>query len=82
MDGQRYARGRQFNLALLAVAHAQSGDLDVASDFGLQAADAAEGLHSHRAWDYLTDIANRLAPHAGVAAVDTFTVRVRDMVLR
>lgn len=80
MDGRRYARGRQFNLALLAVAHAQSGELEQASEFGVQAADATEGLQSRRARDYLADIADRLAPHTGVAAVRTFLDRVRDTV--
>lgn len=80
MDGRRYARGRQFNLALLAVAHAQSGELEPASEFGVQAADAVEGLQSRRARDYLADIADRLAPHAGVAAVRTFLDQVRDTV--
>jgi hypothetical protein len=80
MDGRRYARGRQFNLVLLAVAHAQSGELEPASEFGVQAVDAAEGLHSRRARDYLADLADRLAPHAGVAAVRVFLDRVRDTV--
>lgn len=82
MDGRRYARGRQFNLALLALAHAQSGELEPASDFGVQAADAAEGLQSRRARDYLADIADRLAPHAGVAVARVFLDRVRDRVPR
>jgi transcriptional regulator with XRE-family HTH domain len=79
MDGRAYARGRQFNLALLAVAHAQSGDLEQASVIGIQAADATEGLRSRRARDYLADLADRLAPHAGLPVVRDFTERARPM---
>src|SRR5690349_14060694 len=60
MDGRHYARGRQFNLALLAVAHAQAGEPEQAGVIGVQAAEAAEGLRSARARDYLTDLASRL----------------------
>ena len=57
MDGRQYARGRQFNLALLAVAHAQSGNVEEAARVGIQAVEAAEGLDSSRARDYLVDLA-------------------------
>jgi len=79
MDGRHYARGRQFNLALLAVAHAQAGDPEQASVIGVEAAEAAEGLRSARARDYLKDLANRLAPHAGLPAVRTFAERARPV---
>jgi transcriptional regulator with XRE-family HTH domain len=79
MDGRRYARGRQFNLALLAVAHAQAGELEQASAVGVEAAEAAEGLHSARAKHYLTDLADRLAPHVGLPAVQAFNERVRPV---
>ncbi len=72
LDGRHYARGRQFNLALLAVAHAQAGEPEQAGVIGVQAAEAAEGLHSARARDYLTDLASRLAPHVGLPEVGTF----------
>jgi hypothetical protein len=76
MDGREYARGRQFNLALLAVAHAQSGEPEQASVVGMAAAEAAEGLHSVRARDYLADLAHRLAPHVGLPDVRAFSERV------
>jgi len=76
MDGRRYARGRQFNLALLAVAHAQSNEPERAAQIGAQAAKAAEGLRSARARDYLRDLANRLAPYAGLPPVRDFAERV------
>jgi hypothetical protein len=79
MDARAYVRGRQFNLTLLAVAHVQSGDLEQAAMLGVQAAEAAEGLRSRRARDYLADLAERLAPHAGLAAVQDFTERARPV---
>jgi transcriptional regulator with XRE-family HTH domain len=79
MDGRRYARGRQFNLALLAVAHAQSGDIEQASEVGISAAEATEGLDSSRARDYLADLSNRLAKHVGLATVKSFAERARSV---
>ncbi|WP_120316715.1 hypothetical protein [Catellatospora citrea] len=79
MDGQHYARGKQFNLALLATAHAQAGDLDQASAVGLQTVDAAEGLDSMRARDYLGELSDRLAKHVGLPAVREFTERARPV---
>jgi hypothetical protein len=73
----RYVRGRQFNLALLAKAHAQSGDVEAAAVVGIEAVDAAKGLRSARSVDYLRDLAGRLAPHVGLPAVDDFVSRAR-----
>lgn len=79
MDGGQYARGRQFNLALSAVAHAQMGEIEEACRLGIEAADAAEGLSSMRARDYLMDIANRLSRHAGLSAVEAYSERIRPI---
>ncbi|MFJ8578508.1 helix-turn-helix domain-containing protein [Micromonospora sp. NPDC093277] len=79
MDGRHYARGRQFNLALLATAHVQAGDPEQASAVGMQAVDAAEGLDSMRARDYLGDLANRLGKHVGLPAVRDFIDRARPV---
>ncbi|MEV4620502.1 helix-turn-helix transcriptional regulator [Asanoa sp. NPDC049573] len=79
MDGRQYARGRQFNLALLAVAHAQSGNVEEAAHVGTQAVEAAEGLDSSRARDYLVDLASRLGKHAGLPAVRDFAERARPV---
>jgi hypothetical protein len=79
MDGDTYARGRQFNLALLAVAHVQTGELEQASVVGVQVVDATAALDSRRADDYLSDLADRLAPHAGLMAVREFTERARPV---
>jgi transcriptional regulator with XRE-family HTH domain/tetratricopeptide (TPR) repeat protein len=78
MDGKQYARGRQFNLALLALTHVQTGEPEEASRVGIQAADAAEGLSSARARDYLRDLANRLGRHVGLPPVREFVDRVRS----
>jgi transcriptional regulator with XRE-family HTH domain len=68
----RYVRGRAFNLALLATAHAQAGDLEQAASVGAEAVRGAEGLQSARAVDYIARLADRLAPHAGLPAVQEF----------
>jgi transcriptional regulator with XRE-family HTH domain len=75
----RYVRGRQFNLALLATAHAQDGDVEQAAVVGMDAVVAAEGLNSARAIDYLARLAERLAPHAGVTAVGDFIEQARPV---
>ena len=87
MDGRHYARGRQFNLALLATAHiaakdANTRDPEEASAIGLQAVEAAEGLASVRAGDYLADLADRLAPYAGLPKVQEFQDRARPTIRR
>ncbi|HET8683251.1 MAG TPA: helix-turn-helix transcriptional regulator [Micromonosporaceae bacterium] len=76
---ERYARGKQFNLALLARAHAQAGDVDKASAVGIQAVEAAATLRSTRSADYLRDLADRLAPHCGLAVVRDFTDRAHHL---
>jgi transcriptional regulator with XRE-family HTH domain len=79
MDGQQYARGRQFNLVLLAVAHAQNGEPEEAARIGFDAVEAAERLYSSRARDYLNDLADRLSKHVGLPAVRDFTERARPV---
>lgn len=80
MDGRHYARGRQFNLTLLAVAHAQAGEPEEASRIGVEAADAAEGLDSTRSRDYLRDLSNRLAKYVGLRPVEHFIDRARRVI--
>ena len=67
-----YARGRQFNLALLARAHHQAGEVEQAAEVAVDAAKAAVELKSERSRDYLRDLASRLAPHAGLTTVQEF----------
>jgi transcriptional regulator with XRE-family HTH domain len=79
MDACQYARGRQFNLVLLAVAHVQAGEPEEAARVGVQAVDAAEALRSSRARDYLADLADRLSKHVGLSAVRDFAERARPV---
>lgn len=81
MDG-RYVRGKQFNLALLAKAYAQAGEVEQAATVGIQAVDLAERLRSTRSRDYLREVAMRLAKHVGLPAVDDFTERARPLLER
>lgn len=81
MDG-RYVRGKQFNLALLAKAYAQAGEVEQAATVGMQAVDLAERLRSTRSRDYLREVAMRLAKHVGLPAVDDFTERARPLLER
>lgn len=76
MDGAKYARGRQFNLALLALTYVQTGEPEEASRIGIQAVDAADQLKSARARDYLSELAARLGRHVGLPAVREFVSRV------
>lgn len=79
MDGEAYARGRQFNLALLALTFVQTGEPEEASRVGIQAVEAAEALQSVRARDYLAELADRLGRHVGLPAVRDFSDRVRPI---
>jgi hypothetical protein len=53
--------------------------LEQASATGMEAAALAERLRSQRSADYLRDLANRLAPHVGLPAVDEFAERARPL---
>jgi transcriptional regulator with XRE-family HTH domain len=77
MDRNGFVRGCAFNLAVLSAAHAQAGEIEAAASTGVQLADAMSGLSSDRARYYLADVANRLAPHAGLPAVDEFSDQAR-----
>lgn len=77
MDGQTYARGRQFNLALLALARLQKGEPEHAAETGIEAVAAAENLSSVRALDYLANLAKGLHEYQGLAVVDEFNEQLR-----
>ncbi|MFI1997016.1 helix-turn-helix domain-containing protein [Actinoplanes sp. NPDC020271] len=79
MDGRQYARGRQFNLVLLAVAQVQAGEPEEAARVGVEALDAYEGLYSSRSRDYLADLADRLSKHVGLPAVRDFSAKARPL---
>jgi len=77
MDG-RYVRGRAFNLALLATAHAAQGDPERACAAGRQALDLTVRLTSARSVGYVRDLVQRLRPRADVPAVRDFTAEVTE----
>ncbi len=77
MDG-RYVRGRAFNLALLATAHAAQGEPERACSVGLQALDLTVRLTSARSVHYVRDLVRRLRPRADVPTVREFTAEVRE----
>ncbi|HSU36823.1 MAG TPA: helix-turn-helix transcriptional regulator [Propionibacteriaceae bacterium] len=67
-----YVRGRAFNLALLATAHAQAGEVEEACTVGTQALDLTQSIRSARAVSYLRDLLDELEPFATSPAVGTF----------
>jgi hypothetical protein len=77
MDG-RYVRGRAFNLALLATAHAAQDEPERACAVGRQALDLTVRLTSARSVHYVRDLARRLRLGADVPAVRDFTTEVRE----
>jgi transcriptional regulator with XRE-family HTH domain len=79
MNGKEYARGRQFNLALLALARLQGGDPEHAAVVGVEAVEAAENLSSVRALDYLTALAEGFRAYQGLPEVDEFNDRLRAL---
>jgi hypothetical protein len=74
----RYVRGRAFNLALLATAHAAQGEPELACSVGRQALDLTVRLTSARSVGYVRDLVRRLRPCAGVPAVRDFTTEVAE----
>lgn len=76
MDG-RYVRGRMFNLALLASALIQEGELEEACQVASSALDAAEGIQSARTRTYVADLRRRLAPYAADPRVAALLERGR-----
>ncbi len=77
MDG-RYVRGRAFNLALLATAHAAQDEPERACTVGRQALDLTVRFTSARSVHYVRDLARRLQPRADVPAVRNFTAEVAE----
>ena len=75
---RRYVRGRAFNLALLATAHASQDEPEQAVHAGRQALDLTARLHSARSVRYVRDVARRIRHRTSVPAVRDFTNEVRD----
>jgi hypothetical protein len=77
MDGS-YVRGRAFNLALLATAHASRDEPEQACAVGRQALDLTVRLNSARSIRYVRDLVRRLRHRADFPAVRDFTAEVRE----
>lgn len=75
MDG-RFARGKAFNLSLLATALAEQGQIEHACAIGSEALALAAGLHSARIVRYIRDLQRVLHRRADNAAVHSFSADV------
>lgn len=67
-----YVRGRAFNLALLATAHAQLGEVEPACTLGAQAARLARHLYSTRTVEYINVLRRELSPYRATPDVRAF----------
>jgi len=74
-----YARGRVFNLSLLASVCVQRGEVERAAALGIDAAEMATGMRSARTCDYLTALGAELAPFAGDQQVSDFLDRTGQL---
>jgi transcriptional regulator with XRE-family HTH domain len=70
-----YARGRVFNLSLLAAVCVQQGEVERAAALGVDAAEMAASMRSARTRDYLGAVRAELTPFAGNRQVDNFLDR-------
>lgn len=78
MDGS-YVRGKSFNLALLATAHAQAGDIEAACSVGQEAAALVTDLQSARARTYLRRLQDELKPAASAPCVIDLRERLEPL---
>jgi hypothetical protein len=67
-----YVRGRAFNLALLATAHAQAGEVESACAIGAEARELTRSLNSQRANEYLEALVRELTPYQSSPVVAEF----------
>jgi hypothetical protein len=67
-----YVRGRAFNLALLATAHAQAGEVEQACATGTQSVELVVQMESERANEYIRDLRRELVPFEMEPAVVRF----------
>lgn len=72
-----YARGRMFNVALLARIHARQGHVEQACEEGHRAVALASPLHSARTGHYLRELRLELRPHRDAPAVREFSAAAR-----
>jgi hypothetical protein len=71
-----FVRGRAFNLALLATALTQQGEIEEACAVGAKATELAAGLRSSRSVRYVLDLRRRLAPYAAAPPVRQLSDRI------
>lgn len=74
-----YARGRAFNLSLLADSYARAGRIEEACHVGQQAVTAAEQLHSDRVITYLRQLRSNLRPGAATEPVRELDRRLQPV---
>jgi tetratricopeptide (TPR) repeat protein len=74
-----YVRGRAFNLALLATALTQQGEIEEACAVGMKAADLTANLNSARSVRYMRDLHRRLTPYSAAPSVRHLTERVASL---
>jgi hypothetical protein len=72
-----YERGRLFNTTLLASAHVDIGNIDVACELGEQALEMAGGIQSWRTMAKLEELVAQLQPHRRMPAVRALTERMQ-----
>lgn len=72
---ESYVRGKLFNLALLATAHAQLDEVAEACAVGSQALSMAIDLQSDRAISYVNGLRRQLAKHSSSPVVQQFEAR-------
>jgi transcriptional regulator with XRE-family HTH domain len=72
---ESYVRGKAFNLALLAAAHAGQGDVEQACTVGADVLDLAVELRSARAVGYINGLRRQLRPYGSAPAVAEFERR-------
>lgn len=77
MNG-KFVRGRQFNLALLAIAQLQLAEVEAAVDTATSAAALTTDLRSARAGGYLSNLRFRLHAYTGLPVVDGFLERTSE----
>jgi hypothetical protein len=74
-----YVRGRSFNLALLATAHAQADEVEAACAVGGEAIDVVTNLQSARALTYLRRLRRELAPFESASEVAKLDHRLQPL---
>jgi hypothetical protein len=76
---ENYVRGRAFNLALLAHAQADAGDVSAACATGMTAIEAVAPLKSQRARAYIRGFRTALAPADGTQEVRQLDARLVEL---